>query len=154
MSEQYIPPEMPPFPTDYDGVLDTLAPYYQDQRPLDYFFEMYIMDVLDELPGATSRALDDFSARHPAFFEKHQGDWRKYVVVESHLSDTLEIAIWDLWIRNSANARRDGWEYHPWHYAQNFSDNYFADGSKVDVWEGDALEKAKLRIQSYRKEKQ
>ena len=151
MNEPYTPPTMPPFPSDYDGVIAALAPYYQDHRPLDYFFEMYVVDVIDELPEGTSHALAEFSAKHPTFFEKHGGDWRKYVVAESHLSNTIEIAIWDLWIRNSANAERDGWKYHPWHYAQNFTDNYLADDSRVDVWEGNSLEEAKKRIDAYRK---
>ena len=150
MSEPYVPPVMPPFPEDYDGVMMTLAPYYHEQRPLDYFFELYVVDLIEELPSATSLALDDFSAKHPSFFERHNGDWRRSVVEELHLSDTIEIAIWDLWIRNSANAIRDGWKYHPWHYARNFADNYFAENSQVDVWEGDALEKAKQRIETYR----
>jgi hypothetical protein len=150
MIEPYTPPAMPPFPTDYDGVIKTLAPYYHQQRLLDYFFELYVVDVIEELPEATSQALDEFSAKHPTFFEKHNGDWRRLVVEESHLSDTIDIAIWDLWIRNSANAKRDGWEYHPWHFAQNFADNYLADDSRVDVWEGDALEQAKKRIKAYR----
>lgn len=141
---------MPPCPTDYEGVMTTLAPYYHQQRPLDYFFELYVVDVIDELPEVTSIALDEFSAKHPTFFESHSGAWRKYVVAESHLSDTIEIAIWDLWIRNSANAERDGWKYHPWHYAQNFVDNYLAENSQVDVWEGDSREQAKHRIQAHR----
>ncbi|BDS07363.1 hypothetical protein NT6N_24030 [Oceaniferula spumae] len=151
MNEPYIPPEMPPFPTSYDEVMSTLAPYYHEQRPLEYFFEMYVIDVIEELPEASLNALADFSSKHPTFFEKHGGDWRKHVVVESHLSDTIEIAIWDLWIRNSANASRDGWTYHPWHFAQNFADNYFADDSRVDVWEGNSLEEAKARIKAHRK---
>jgi hypothetical protein len=41
-------------------------------------------------------ALDEFSAKHPTFFEKHNGDWRRHVVEEFHLSDTIDIAIWEL----------------------------------------------------------
>jgi len=152
MSEPYTPPEMPPFPTDYDGVMQALAPYYQEQRPLEFFFEMYVIDVIEELPDDTLTALADFSDKHPTFFEAQNGDWRQYVVHESHLSDTIEVAIWDLWIRNSANAKDNGWQYHPWHYAQNFADNFFADGSRVDVWEGNALEEARQRIESHRKD--
>ncbi|HSQ18498.1 MAG TPA: hypothetical protein VLM83_12415 [Anaerolineales bacterium] len=147
----YMPPQMPPFPEDYDGVMRTLALYSQQKRPLNFFFEMYIVNVIERLPQETIAALADFSARHPTFFAAHGGDWRQYLVKESRLSDTIDIAIWDLWIRNSVNARRDGWEYHPWHYAQNFVENYLAEGSKVDVWEGNALEEAKKRIQEYRK---
>ena len=150
MSEQYTPPEMPSFPTDYDGVIRALAPYYQEQRPLNFFFEMYIIDIIEELPDETLNALADFSRQHPTFFEAHDGDWRRYVAKESHLSDTIDVAIWDLWIRNSANAATNGWTYHPWHYAQNFSDNFFAEGSRVDVWEGNALEEARERIETHR----
>lgn len=147
----YTPPTMPPFPADYDGVMKVLAPYYQQQRPLDFFFEMFVMDVIKKLPPETLAALSDFSAKHPTFFTKHGGDWRQYVIKENQLSETIEIAIWDLWIRNSANASRSGWVYHPWHFAQDFAGNYFADGSKVDVWEGNALEEAQKRIAEYRK---
>jgi hypothetical protein len=150
-TEIYTPPQMPSLPVDYDGVMKALAPYYQRKRPLDFFFEMYVVSVIERLPQETISAIADFSTKHPTAFFAHGGDWRQYVVTECHLSDTIEVAIWDLWIRNSANARRDGWEYHPWHYAQNFAENYFADGSRVDVWEGSALEEAKKRIQEYRK---
>jgi len=148
--QRYQPPEMPPFPVDYEGVMRTIAPYYQQGRPLDFLFEMYVMDVLEELPEETKSALEDFSSKHPSLFEKHNGDWRKHVVKESHLSETIEVAIWDLWIRNSATAKRDGWYAHPWHYAQLFMENYFADGSQVDVWEGNSLAAAKQRIDEYK----
>ncbi|MDJ0652933.1 MAG: hypothetical protein QNJ40_02185 [Xanthomonadales bacterium] len=78
------------------------------------------------------------------------GTWKQFVSDSLNLSDTIEVAIWDLWIRNSQNARKDGWSYHPWHFAQNFLDNYFAEGSEVDVWVGDALESAKSRIKEFR----
>ena len=151
MNEQYTPPEMPPFPTDYDGVMNALAPYYREERPLDFFFEMYVVDVIAELPTETQNALDKFSKKHPTFFEAHGGDWRQYVISECHLSDTIDVAICDLWIRNFKNANDNGWKYHPWHYAENFIDNYLADGSRVDVWEGDALEQARKRVESHRK---
>lgn len=60
------------------------------------------------------------------------------------------MAIWDLWIRNSANARQNGWNYHPWHFAQDFLGNYFAEGSKVDIWERNSLALAKQRITKFR----
>ena len=151
MNKQYTPPEMPPFPVDYDGVMQALAPYYREERPLDFFFEMYVVDVIDQLPTETLNALADFSKKHPTFFETHGGDWRQYVIEESHLSDTIDVAIWDLWIRNSTNANDNGWKYHPWHYAENFSANFFAEGSRVDVWEGNALEQARKRVESHRK---
>ena len=142
---------MPPFPSDYEGVLTALAPYHHDERSFDFFFEMYVVDVLELLPEATSDALVAFAARFPALFGEYDGDWRASVVATGQLSDTIEIAIWDLWIRNSENARKSGWVYHPWHFAQNFIDNYTAEDSQVDVWPDGALDVARKRIEDYRR---
>ncbi|MDP2560108.1 hypothetical protein [Psychrobium sp. 1_MG-2023] len=148
--EQYIPPSMPAYPESYEGVMATFAPYYQAERPLDYFFELYIIRVLEKLPNCSKVALEEFNKKHPSFFESTNGSWRAYVKQKLNLSNTIEVAIWDLWIRNSANAKNNGWEYHPWHFAQSFLENYFAEGSKVDVWEGNSLELAKQRIVEFR----
>ena len=148
--EQYIPPIMPEYPESYSDVMKTLAPYYQEERPLDYFFELYVISTLNKLPKKSEVALKEFNDKHPSFFESTNGDWKSYVKKQLHLSNTIEVAIWDLWVRNSINAENNGWEYHPWHYAQNFLDNYTAEGSKVDIWEGNSLELAKQRILEYR----
>jgi hypothetical protein len=149
--QSYVPPEMPSFPVNYQGVIQALAPYYQQQNPLAFFFEMYVVDVLNKLPKDTIAALAEFSSKHPALFAGYGGDWRQFVAQESHLSDTIDVAIWDLWIRNSKTAKQDGWDAHPWFYAQLFSQNYLADESRVDVWEGNALKEAKQRIEEFRK---
>ena len=148
--DKYEPPVMPPFPKDYEEVVAVLAPYYHEERPLDFFFGMFVIDELEELPDESKSALSTFSDKHPDFFADTNGDWKKFVIEQCHLSDTIETAIWDLWIRNSVNAKENGWTYHPWHYAQNFADNYFADDSKIDVWEGDTLDAAKKRIEEHK----
>jgi len=151
VTEPYTPPVMPPFPPDYEGVVKAFTPYFRDGRSIDFFFEMYVTDVIEELPRETVEALAEFSRKHPDVFKSYDRDWKKFVAKETHLSDTAEIAIWDLWIRNSETARNQGWVQHPWHFAQLFSANYFAEGSQVDVWEDNALEMAKHRIETYRK---
>ena len=148
--EKYVPPAMADYPASYEEVMLTLAPYYHAKRPLDYFFELYVLSVLGYLPEKSSVALIEFSEKHPSLFLSTSGDWRAYVVKELHLSEAIEIAIWDLWIRNSRNAKDNGWNYHPWHFAKNFLENYSAEGSRVDVWEAGALEAAKQRIEIYR----
>ncbi|NVJ62268.1 MAG: hypothetical protein HWE27_17910 [Gammaproteobacteria bacterium] len=148
--EKYIPPVMPDYPTSYEEVIKLLVPYYHEQRPLDYFFELFVIDTLEELPSETSEALIEFSEKHPTFFESSNGNWKLYVKTQLHLSETIEIAIWDLWITNSKKATDEGWIYHPWHYAQNFRDNYSVEGSRVDVWEGNSLNLAKERIRKFR----
>ena len=148
--EQYTPPTMPEYPKSYDDIMATLAPYYQADRPLDYFFELYIISVLEKLPNESQVALQKFNKKHPSFFESTNGNWIAYVREQLHLSNTIDVAIWDLWVRNSVNVKNNGWAYHPWHFAQNFLDNYFAEDSKVDVWEGNSLELAKQRITKFR----
>jgi hypothetical protein len=143
-------PEMPSFPADYEDVMKAMAPYYLQERPMDFFFEMFIVDVLELLPDETLLALDDFSNRFPDFFKDYDGDWKRYVKGQLNLSNTIEIAIWDLWIRNSKIVQEQGSSYHPWHFAINFSNEFFAKGSKVDVWQGNALELAKKGIEEYK----
>lgn len=148
--EQYIPPVMPEYPKTYNDIMNTLAPFYKAERPLDYFFELYIISILNKLPTETEVALKEYNDKYPSFFQSTNGDWKAYVKKELHLSDTIEIAIWYLWARNSVNAKNNGWNYHPWHFAESFLDNYFAEDSKVDIWDGNSLELAKKRILEFR----
>ena len=148
MGNGYKPPEMPPFPVTLGDLLGVLAPYHRDQRLLDLFFEFLVVDIIGVLPQATDTAIRQLVAKHPAFFAATGGDWRRGVRLDLNLSDSIDVAILDLWHRNSRKAADDGWSYHPWHFAQDFLANFFAEGSRVDVWEGDALQQAKARIQA------
>jgi len=62
------------------------------------------------------------------------------------LSDTIDVAILDLWYRNREHfAGDDGVIDADW-FANIFIDEYYKEGSKVDVWPEGALEAAKMRI--------
>jgi hypothetical protein len=150
MATTYKPPRMPAFPASLDELYRTIAPYYREQRPLDLFFEFFVVDVLGLLPHATQNAIDELTTKHPTFFASTNGDWRAGVRKMLNLSETIDIAILDLWYRNRQTASDQGWHYHPWHYAKNFREEYAAKGSRVDIWEGDALEQAKARINAER----
>jgi hypothetical protein len=150
MNTKYEPPLMPDYPATLDELLKVFAPYYHDQRPLDLFFEFFVIDVLGALPTSTDNAINQLVAKFPFFFASANGNWREGVVLDLNLSDTIKIAILDLWLINSSKAKESGWFYHPWHYAKDFLDNYTVDGSRVDVWEGNALELAKARIEAHR----
>ena len=150
MSNQFEPPLMPNYPATMDELFQVFAPYFHDQQPLDLFFEFYIIDVIGSLPVATDSAMNQLIETFPVFFASTGGNWRQGIVQELNLSDTIDIAILDLWFRNSATAKKDGWVYHPWHYAKSFLDNYMAENSLIDVWEGDALALAKARISAHR----
>lgn len=147
-------PSVPVFPGSYDGLYAAIAPYHRDRRPFDIFFEFFIVDVLGLLPKSTQDALNEFVAKHPSVFASTNGDWRRGVRKMLNLSETIDIAILDLWYVNEKKALDQGWTYHPWHYAQNFHENYVAEGSRIDVWEGDALAQAKIRIQAAQKHRQ
>lgn len=121
-----------------------LAPYFQERRPAELFLEFLIVDVIEGLPEATIAAIEAFTEKTPAM--RVVGEWRLHIRKSFNLSDTIDIAILDLWYRNGDIALSKGWKYHPRHFAMNFIEQYFADGSRVDVWEGDALAIAKDRI--------
>jgi hypothetical protein len=122
-----------------------VVPYARENRHIEIFFELYVVDVLGALPSTTSQAISDFGVRFPAAFGAVP-DWRVGLKQVLNLSETIGIAILDLWYINRKKAVADGWIYHPWLYGMHFVSKYFEDGSKVDVWEGDALELAKGRI--------
>ena len=50
-----------PFPTSLDAVHSALAPYLRDEKPMDFFFELLIMEVIGALPRETAKALDEFT---------------------------------------------------------------------------------------------
>jgi hypothetical protein len=150
MSVPYQPPAMPAFPESLHEVSRVFAPYFTEGRPLDFFAEMLVIDIVGELPQATRGAVEALIGASHGLKAACGDDWKAWVRSQIGASDTFDIAVQDLWLRNRASARASGWEYHPWHYAQNFLDNYFADDSCVDVWEGDALERAKAAIAAAR----
>jgi hypothetical protein len=83
-------------------------------------------------------------------FSTRASEWRAVLRETLHLSDTIEVAILDLWYRNRDALRKQGQEYEPIAFSQDFTDNYFAENSKVDVWPDGALDAARKRIADYR----
>ena len=118
------------------SIFDT--PRYKE-NPSDIFFDHFVMDVIGLLPPGMSENLD-------AAISTSGGAWRHKTKQLINLSDTIEIAILDLWYRNSAILESRGELYDPYHFAVNFVDAYFAENSQVDQWPGNALEVAKSHI--------
>lgn len=141
---------VPPLPKDYKGVLSVLAAYAEQQRTMDFFFDFYVMDVLEALPQETLAAIAEFAVKHPQMFEKHGGDWRRLVRDACQTSDTFHIAVWDLWVVNSEISREKGMSCHPLEFAQFFRENYFRDGSRIDVWTDETMSAARERIEAFR----
>lgn len=116
--------------------------------PVDFFFEQYILDVLGELPVARSREIQAMNLQQ--IFKTRSNDWHHSVREVLHLSDTIDIAILDLWYRNQDIARAQKTKYAPQQFAMDFVDEYMKEGSRVDVWAPGALDAAKARISRQR----
>lgn len=123
------------------------VPRYKDS-PVDFFFEQYILGVIGELPEARSREIQAMNLQK--IFKTKSYDWRHAVREVLHLSDTIDIAIIDLWYRNQDIARAQKAKYAPQQFAMDFVDEYMKDGSRVDVWTPAALLAAKARIAQQR----
>ena len=70
------------------------------------------------------------------------------------LSETFNIAVLDLWIKNSRAASAEGIMYEPRTFAQDFVDHYFANDSQVDVWTDESLVNARHRVACYLRAKE
>jgi len=104
-----------------------------------FFVEQLVVDTVQGLPQ-----------EHQQFIAQTiQTDltgWRRKVKEISTLSETFEVAVLDLWYRNSRIAAGRGDSLNAHDFAQLFVDNYFVDDSQIDVWAPGALEAAKERV--------
>jgi len=114
------------------------------QNPIYLFFESFVLDTIGHLPDDRSRAIQAMNLQR--VFKTSAVEWHAVLRETLHLSETIEIAILDLWYRNQDIARGKGVTYSPEQFAVNFTDEYMKDGSQVDVWPPGALEAAKQRI--------
>jgi len=114
------------------------------KNPIAFFFESYILDVIGHLPPERSEKIQSMNLQK--VFQTGAREWREVVRETLHLSNTIDIAILDLWYTNQDLAAQRRVEYTPLAFAQDFSDEYEKDGSKVDVWPPGALASAQARI--------
>jgi hypothetical protein len=119
-------------------------PARYQENPIYLFFESYIVDVISSLPPQKSDSIQGMNLQE--VFGTNASEWRAVIRETLHLSDTIDIAILDLWYRNRAIAKAQGIEYTPEHFAVNFANEYMKEGSQVDVWSTGALDAAKQRI--------
>ena len=116
------------------------------QNPIYLFFESYIQDVIGYLPKEKSESIQEMNIQK--VFETEATEWRQVLEETLHLSDTINIAILDLWYRNREHFKTESGEYDPFWFSQIFTDEYMKEGSQVDVWPEGALEAAKKRIKA------
>ena len=117
-------------------------PRYRD-NPSDLFFELFVVDTIAPIDPELAEWIASAS-------KCSIGEWRATTKRKLTLSDTIEIAILDLWYRNRKIARDQGIELDPQSFSVHFVDHYYDDGSQVDQWAPGALEDAKARVDAYR----
>lgn len=116
------------------------------ENPIYIFFEGYIQDVIGYLPKEKSDSFQSMNLHE--VFNTEATEWHEVIIETLQLSETIDIAILDLWYRNREQFRSEAGEYDPVWYSQIFTDEYMKEGSQVDVWPKGALEAAKQRIEA------
>lgn len=120
-------------------------PKENKSRPIDTFFQLFILETIQRLPTEKKEILTKVDL--DKVFSTDFNDWKKTIKKVLHLSDTIEIAIKDLWLTNSVIAKRDGIELSPEEFSIKFTENFVTPNSKIDVWENESdLISAKKRI--------
>lgn len=107
-------------------------------------FENYVLHVLNRLPTEKADKMERMNL--PTVLKTKATDWKAAIEETLHLSGTIEVAIWDLWYTNQANARKEGAELTAEAFAMGFVDNFLKEGSQVDVWTEESLAAARDRI--------
>jgi len=116
---------------------------------MDWLFTSYVLNVIGALPPDAEAKLESVAPSLEEAFKTGASDWRSMVRETLHLSETIEVAIKDLWYTNQSNFAAAGQNCAPEEFAQLFLKNFLKDGSKIDVWPPGALEEAKARIKAH-----
>ena len=99
---------------------------------INVFFKAFILDTLKELPTEKSDLIGNMNLDN--VFSTDFNDWKKTIKKVLNLSDTIEIAIKDLWLRNSEIAKNDGTELNADQFADLFIENYYLENSKKPLF--------------------
>ena len=126
------------------------APPTPSLGPIETLFANYVLDVIGELPADERQTCEALAPKLAATLKTRATEWKSVVAETLHLSATIEIAILDLWFRNSDLARQSGASLTPADFAVMFVVEYKKAGSAIDTWPGDSLEQAKARVAARR----
>lgn len=118
-------------------------PRYQGD-PMHLLFEIFIQDVIGQLPEEKRQAVERMDL--PRALQTQAQEWRGAIAEALRLSGTIRIAILDLWAQDQEACQKLEVACDPVQFSMDFVDHYYEEGSRIDVWEGNALEAAKARI--------
>jgi len=109
--------------------------------PMFLFVELLVVDTIEGLSSETAAWIAQIIRTDLA-------GWREKVKTISSLSPTFEVAVLDLWFRNSRITADRGDVLTPRDFSVLFVDKYYEEGSQIDVWGPGALAQARERIAS------
>jgi hypothetical protein len=118
---------------------------------MDTLFASYVLSVIGKLPPERDAVAAELAPRLQAALKTKASEWKAIVSESLHLSDTIDLAILDLWYVNADRATAAGTTLDPESFAGAFVEKYAEEGSKVDVWPGDSLARARERIAARRR---
>ena len=113
-------------------------------NPIYLFFECYIEDTIGHLSEVKSRTLQDMNLQK--VFKTKATDWKAVIRETLLLSDTIDIAIQDLWYQNREDFMDNKDQFDTYLFSQVFTNEFMEDGSMIDVWPAGTLDAAKERI--------
>jgi hypothetical protein len=120
-------------------------PRYRE-KPVLLLFEIFILDVIGRLSAEKRKSVQELDIKK--IFKTRAAHWKPALREVLQLSNTIETAILNAWvdILSTGDTAHD-----PETFSRDLSDAYFKASSTIDVWADGELEKAKERIEEYRK---
>lgn len=112
-------------------------------KSIDMLFKKYILQELGELPIEDYQKLNELQLF--SVYNRPPENWNVTLFNILNFSETLNIAIWSSWINHQRYEDKSVEEF-----ADGFVQDYFADDSRIDIWEEGQLEAAQRLIQEYR----
>jgi hypothetical protein len=113
-------------------------------KPMAILFENFVLSTIGKLPEEKENALNAMNLA--GVLNTPVMHWKLVIKHTLQLSDTLEIAILDLWYKNQELACKQGIAYHPNQFAIDFTKKFFSADSSIDVWDADSLSRAKEHV--------
>ena len=79
-------------------------------------------------------------------FKTQASAWKAVIRETLLLSDTIDIAIQDLWYQNREDFMNNEGQFDTYLFSQVFTNEFMEDGRMLDVWPPGALDAAQARI--------
>ena len=115
------------------------------KAPIKLFFENYILHVLRLLPEDTAEKIQGLNLQK--VLDTKAENWYEAVPEVLNLSKTMEVAIWDMWIRMKEKYIAAQLDFSQ--FAIDFTDSYMLDDTRIDVWTNDTYKAAAQRVNEY-----